>query len=378
MGVYTMNARAIADSDHPHKILTLDGGGIRGALTIEILAKIENIIQKKGHETLSDYFDYISGTSTGAILATGLSLGWSVDKLRNFYESEGESMFDKTFILNKFHYKFNDDNLRDTLKRNIGGISLGSEKLKTLLMIVLRNATTDSPWPVSNNPYAKFNRVKTDDSNLNFPLWKLVRASTAAPTFFPPERIKVGKQEFIFVDGGVTCYNNPSFQTFLMATSEPYHVNWTTGEDQLLLVSVGTGSNPMANQGLSPGDMNLLYNATTIPAALMFAASNEQDFLCRVFGNCLYGPEIDGEIGDMCETNGSPSKGPIKSKLFTYVRYNAELTKNGFDELNINSTKIDHIKMQAMDDARNLKGLQTIGKAVAKKQVRASHFNRFD
>ena len=54
-------------------------------------------------------------------------------------------------------------------------------------MMVMRNHSTDSPWPVSNNPYAKYNDRSRDDCNLDLPLWQLVRASTAAPTYFPPE-----------------------------------------------------------------------------------------------------------------------------------------------------------------------------------------------
>ena len=60
-----------------------------------------------------------------------------------------------------------------------------------------------------------------------------------------------------------------------MATAEPYRLRRATGEERMLLVSVGTGTNAMANAGLAPGDMNLLHNASTIPAAPMFAAQNE-------------------------------------------------------------------------------------------------------
>ncbi|NND90488.1 MAG: patatin [Granulosicoccus sp.] len=370
-----MTARERAQRTGPHRILTLDGGGIRGALTIEILAKVESITRDKGYETLSDYFDYIAGTSTGAILATGLSLGWTVDKLRGFYEEHGQSMFDKAFLLRKFHYKYDDDHLKSVLQAQMGDMTLGSDQLKTLLMLVMRNATTDSPWPLSNNPNALFNSTVLKDCNLDIPLWQLVRASTAAPTFFPPECVAVGEQVFIFVDGGVTCYNNPSFHTFLMATTEPYRLNWPVGEDQLLLVSIGTGSSPVANAGLLPGDMNLLYNASTIPSALMFAAANEQDFLCRVFGNCLSGAAIDQEIGDLCSAKGSLCRGPVNPKLFTYVRYNAELSRSGLDALGLD--ELDPAQMQKMDCAENLQGLQSIGKAVADHDVRTAHFERF-
>jgi patatin-like phospholipase/acyl hydrolase len=123
-------------------------------------------------------------------------------------------------------------------------------------MIVLRNATTDSAWPVSNNPKAKYNdlAVRGAGSNLYLPLWQLVRASTAAPTYFPPEIVEVGPRQFVFVDGGVTMYNNPAFQLFLMATTESYRLCWPAGEDQMLLVSVGTGASANANNNLVPGD----------------------------------------------------------------------------------------------------------------------------
>jgi hypothetical protein len=79
-------------------------------------------------------------------------------------------------------------------------------------------------------------------------------------------------------------FNNPAFRLFLMATTEPYFLWWPTGEKEMLLVSVGTGMSVGANANLSPEEMNLLYNARSIPKALMRAALEEQDFLCRTFG----------------------------------------------------------------------------------------------
>ena len=371
-----MNAKQRAGSDPPYRLLALDGGGIRGALTIEVLAKIEKIAKKKGKKTLADYFDYISGTSTGAILAAGLSLGWSVDKMRKFYHNSGEQMFDKAFFLNRIHHKFEDKRLKELLQKEIGAnVTLGSDKIKTLLMMVMRNATTDSPWPISNNPFAKYNDIKRDDNNCDIPLWQLVRASTAAPTFFPPEEVTVGDKNFLFVDGGITPYNNPAFQMFLMATAEPYGLSWQTGEDKMLIVSVGTGANPLANENLEKEDMNLIYNATKLPSALMNAAAQEQDFLCRTFGKCLAGEMIDREIGDMCVTRNSKSGGPVNPNLFSYVRYNAELTRVGLDKLKLNHIKPEDV--QKLDSVEGINQLQEIGKAVAKEYVEELHFDDF-
>lgn len=357
------------------KLLALDGGGIRGLITIEILAELESAlrIQFRLDESfvLADYFDYIAGTSTGAIIATCLALGMKVEKIRDFYLRSGPQMFDKASILKRFRYRYEDDRLAQLLQEVIGAeTSLGSERLQTLLMIVLRNATTDSPWTISNNPKAKYNDKARSDCNLAFPLWQLVRASTAAPTYFPPEVLSIGAKTFIFVDGGVTMYNNPSFQLFLMATVEPYNLCWQAAEDRMLIVSVGTGTSPLANANLQPGQMNLLYNASSIPSALMYAASIEQDFLCRIFGRCLMGQELDREIGDLIGKHG-----PLDQKLFTYIRYNAELTRSGLDSLSLQNIMPRHV--QRLDSTKFVGELQAVGHAVAKQHVRAEHFRGF-
>ena len=361
----------------PKKILTLDGGGIRGMITVEVLGAIEDLLRKKlnkGAEfVLADYFDFVAGTSTGAIIAACISLGMKVDTIRDFYVNSGRDMFDKAFLLKRFRYKFEDDKLVKKMQSIFGKeTTLGSDKLRTVLMMVLRNATTDSPWPLSNNPFAKYNQPERRekphyDCNLDFPLWQLVRASTAAPVYFPPEVIKMGSNEFVFVDGGITTYNNPAFQAFLMATVEPYNINWTVGEHNLLVVSLGTGTSAQANKDLDPSDMNLLYNAGSIPSALMYTALNEQDFLCRVFGTCLAGDMLDREVWDMIG-----KKGPVSPKLFTYVRYNAELSREGLDALGL--PDINPEDVQKLDSVDHIGELQRVGKAIAGRSVKQEHF----
>ena len=129
-------------------------------------------------------------------------------------------------------------------------IAIDPENLHCLLTVVTRNLTTDSAWPVSSNPAALFNNPDLDDCNLKLELWRLVRASTAAPVFFPPEVISLSPDDpsksFVFVDGGTTAYNNPAFLLFKMATEPAYRLGWARGERNLLIVSVGTGSAPMA------------------------------------------------------------------------------------------------------------------------------------
>jgi len=385
-----MSVRDKQDKQGPRKLLALDGGGIRGVLTLEVLAKIESDLQAalgRGRDfVLADYFDYVAGTSTGAIIATCLSLGMRVEDITEFYVESGPAMFDKTSLLRRFYRnRFDDQQLAGKIKQVInqqaekqgvaagdGEYTLGTDALRTYLMLVLRNATTDSPWPVSNNPASKYNDTARPDCNLRLPLWQLVRASTAAPTYFPPEVVRLREGvEFIFVDGGVTMYNNPAFQLFLMATVRPYKLEWETGEDKMLLVSIGTGAAPNANANLAPEEMNIVYNASSLPSAFMYAASNEQDFLCRVFGRCLSGHELDREVFDMIGNNG-PS--PLSTKLFTYMRYNADLSRAGLDRLGL--THVEPNAVQRLDSVAHIPELREVGRAVSR-EVNVEHFRGF-
>jgi hypothetical protein len=116
--------------------------------------------------------------------------------------------------------------------------------------------------------------------------------------------------------------------------------------------------------------MNLLYNAGSIPSALMYAALNEQDFLCRTFGECLAGDVLDREVGDLIG-----KKGPVMPKLFTYMRYNAELTREGLDSLGLSDIEPEDV--QKLDSVEHINDLQRVGRAVAEKKVRAEHFEGF-
>ena len=382
-----MTLTARMEREGPKKLLAIDGGGIRGVLALEVLQKIEDLLKAKSGRAdfrLAKYFDYIAGTSTGGIIAAGLSIGMSVGEILAFYQEAGAQMFVKANLLRRLRYKFEDEPLAAKLRQVFASdTTLGSEKLQTLLLLVMRNATTDSPWPISNNPYAKYNDSARPDCNLKLPLWQLVRASTAAPTYFPPEVIVLpsaapaGEREFVFVDGGVTMYNNPAFQMFLMATLDRYwsakpKARWRTGAEHMLVVSVGTGTSPAARLSLEPDEMNLLFNATTIPSALMFAALNEQDLLCRVFGDCRAGEALDREVGDLVG-----SVGPLRreQKLFTYLRYNAELTREGLDGLGCRD--IVPASVQQLDSIEGIPDLRRVGKRVAETKVLEHHFDGF-
>jgi hypothetical protein len=361
------------------KILALDGGGIRGLITIEMLAVMEAELRKESGKpglVLSDFFDFVAGTSTGAVIATCISMGKTMDEIRTFYLDSGKQMFDPAFLLKRLQYKYEDEPLANKLKEVLGAdTKLGSDKLKTVLMMVMRNATTDSPWPISNNPHAKYNAATRDDCNLHLPLWQLVRASTAAPTYFPPEVVTFGAEgpnpySFIFVDGGITTYNNPAFLAFQMSTAHSYNMNWTAGEKDILVVSLGTGGSSLAKPALAPQKLTLLYYGINVADALMNAASAGWDMACRTVGACRFGPPVDREFDTMVDVPSDSFP-----RLFSYVRYNPELTNEGLAAIGLPGIRPEDV--QKLDSVEHMKQLQAIGQAYATKTFHISHFKHF-
>jgi len=361
--------------DQPRTILALDGGGIRGLITLGVLRRIESLLQEQlgvGDDfRLCDFFDYIGGTSTGAIISAGLARGMSIAEIEEFYQAFAQKVFKARF--NRFTAKFDARRLEELLhttfrNKDNSDADLRPINLNCLLLAVTRNASTDSAWPISSNPAAKYNDPRRSDCNLRIPLWQIVRASSAAPTFFDPSVIQLDprdpRSKAVFVDGATTAYNNPGLLMYRMATMNAYNLCWKTGVEKLLLVSVGTGTAPAPRQDPNSPNFHLLANAKAVVSSLLHQATIDQDIMCRLLGRCCWGQELDSEIGNLVNTGNN----------FLYSRYNAELTARGLDALGL-----DHIRAETITPIDSLKGMASlteIGQTVAK-HVDEAHFGPF-
>ena len=368
----------------PRKLLALDGGGIRGVLTLQVLIRMEELLREHSGQgdkfRLCNFFDYIGGTSTGAIIAAGLARGMSAQELSDFYMKAGPAMFDKSFILFRLRHLYESKPLQAELQKTFGkDTTLFPEHLKCLLLVVTRNVSTDSPWPISSNPDATFNNPKLGDCNLCIPLWQLVRASTAAPIYFAPEVLQWDPNDpsktFVFEDGGLTPYNNPAFLLARMATTKEYNLNWDSGENNLLVMSVGTGSAPKVDAEVYSSGKSAFTNLANFPAALMYGAQVDQDINCRIVGRCVYGAPIDLELGDQIPRDGAGKVIPTAVDLnrqFLYARYNAELTSKWLNQHGLGD--VDPSQVAQLDSVEHIHDLVRVGKAVAD-EVKIDHFS---
>jgi hypothetical protein len=357
--------------EQPKRIFAFDGGGIRGIFSLQVAARIEHLFRQahgRPDLVLSDVVGMFAGTSTGAIIAAYLAWGTPVAEVERLYIRHGKQMFARERWWRRLKSKYRAaaiaDFFRQQFSENDGTPALlSSAKLKSLLMVVMRNATTGSPWPISSNPHAIYNDLSRADSNLKLPLWQLLRASTAAPSFFPPEEITLGKQKFLFVDGGVTPYNNPALIALLMATLPCYHLNWPIGVDALHLTSIGTGGQRSHFLKALADKIYLWDHIRFVIPGLIGAISDNQDTLCRVLGKCVHGAPLDSEL----QCLDAPSLLPDAEQKFTYARYNCRM----------DSAEIGHPLTTAelmLDNLAVIERLQQIGRDYAAQHVLPEHF----
>jgi uncharacterized protein len=367
----------------PKRILALDGGGIRGALSLGYLQQMEDILRTQhGNDPkfrLCHYFDLIGGTSTGSIIAACLALGKTVAEIKELYMSLGGEIFKKQYswwnVFKRIKAEYDSGPLEDQLQKVFGTeTTLGSDDILTGLCIVAKRADTNSVWPMINHPDGAYYDTK-DGTNSKIPLWKAVRASAAAPSYFLPQIIDVGggMKEAAFVDGGVSMANNPALQLLMVATLKGFPFQWEWGHDKLLLVSIGTGMSKWKKIPAKVAESNLLNWASQLPDMFMQDASWHNQAILQWLSNSPTAWEIDGEIKTLeNDCIGAKEKG---DGLISYLRYNTWLDTETLDTLmgkKYSEKDIDGLTEMSNADSRF--ELYDIGSKHAAATVSEKHF----
>jgi predicted acylesterase/phospholipase RssA len=219
----------------PLRVLALDGGGIRGVIPATLLAEIE---QKTG-KPIAETFDLIAGTSTGGILALGLTTPdpddpskprYRAEELVAMYAEKGSTIFGLSLghrlltVFGLFGSKYAVGGLDKTLRGYFGDSRL-KDALAEVLITSYDLETRDS-WFLARH------KAREDSATNDFPMVQVARATSAAPTYFRPERL-TDDPPTAMIDGGVHS-NNPA----LCAWVETVKLH---GQQDILLVSIGTG-----------------------------------------------------------------------------------------------------------------------------------------
>ncbi len=237
------------------KILSVDGGGIRGIIPGTILAQLERFLQQKSNSDrkLGDYFDMIAGTSTGGILSCIYLMPdeegkakYSAQDAVDLYIKNGHTIFDRTIgekltnVAGMVHAKYSDEPLYALLNTYFGDVTL--DKLIKPSLI--------TSYDISERRAVFFTSADArTDSIYNFYVKDVARATSAAPTYFSPSHIRsLNGQMFALVDGGMFA-NNPALCAYAEARSLEFSKFFNDSEKKdkpsaadMIILSLGTGS----------------------------------------------------------------------------------------------------------------------------------------
>ena len=239
------------------RILSIDGGGIRGIIPATILVYLENQLQEKSGNPkacVSDYFDFIAGTSTGGILACTYLLPdpnepnksrYSAQEVLNMYlQKKGcgifkQSLFRKwSSLMGLRKEKYSTTNLENALQKCLGKQTRFDELVKPCLV---------TTYDIQQRKTRLFKSYDEDASH--YPVWKVSKATASAPTFFQPAVFtsKKGKEE-VLVDGGLYAVN-PAMYAFTEAKNNTFSKlsnqsqrTETSRQTDMIIVSLGTGT----------------------------------------------------------------------------------------------------------------------------------------
>jgi uncharacterized protein len=354
------------------RILALDGGGVRGALSIAFLERLEEVLcERSGAPVrLCDYFDLIGGTSTGAIITGGLVLGYSAREIRDFYLRLAPNVFKAPhFNIPGWRARFDAARLHAELKDAFRGYLLGAEELQTGLCVVTKRMDTGSCWIVMNNPRSAFWETPADEDfigNRHLSLANLIRASAAAPFYFDPEIIEIvkGAPPGLFLDGGLTPHNNPSLALYLAAMLPPHGLCWRSGPNDLFIMSIGTGAYRTTLDAKEAHSSLALSLAVKALAAQAHDGEDLTLMMMAWLGRSIIPWPLNSELGDLGAT------APPFGEQFRFLRCNAQLEAKWLKEALSREISMEHAeKLRRLDDPANVEELYEIGRDAAEQQI---------
>jgi len=380
-----MPAPSVFFSDsETRKVLAIDGGGMRGALAVGIIAQLEQTLRDKFGDpnlVLADYFDLIGGTSTGAIIAAGLALGQDAAYLRALYHKLGPIVFAPPPIprIPIFQSKFDPKLLGQVIVDELHHVTLETADWRTGFAAVAKRVDTGSAWILTNCPHSMFWNGVPDDPdvvpNKDYELSTIVQASAAAPFYFDMITLPVFKDKRgVFFDGAMTPFNNPVLQLAMTALVPAYGLKWKAGADKLLVVSVGTGQGRPEKPAWV--DQPILLPALKAIHALTGLAYDTSQLGLSVMQWLGASPQrwrINGEVFGLEDSLPDGMK-----PLWTFVRYDAPLLHDWLKDHLGEDMPQEHIaKLAKMDDHTMVPELFRVGRKAAVGLIQPSHFDGF-
>jgi TIR domain-containing protein/patatin-like phospholipase len=302
------------------RILSIDGAGPRALLSLEYLKTIERLLGDRSNDpsafVLSDYFDLIGGTSVGGLIAASLALGMRVDEIETILSGALLTWYsDQGLPPPVFSSRDVNGSITQVVASIAGDRKLDSNDLRTGFAACTKRLDTGTTWIITNNPLARY--WKSSESNVgnqDLLLREVLRGCIASPGRLEACSVQLhgSFQPSIFVDGIMGGLADPSYHLLMTATLPPFGLNWQTGVDKLLLISIGSG---WSRSSGNPGSTDRILQG------MIHDTMSKNVMTMQTLGSSEKGWAINSELGDMrdCLMTNAP--------LFLYKKYDVILDR---------------------------------------------------
>ncbi|MFK8033781.1 MAG: patatin-like phospholipase family protein [Hyphomicrobiales bacterium] len=347
------------------RILALSGGGVRGIVEVAFLEAVENVYKRRHGPDLRlcDIFHLVGGTSTGALIAAAVALGHPLDQIRDFYITRAERFFSRRrWWAFGQTAAFDGDALELELRRDVGDLTLGSSELQTYLAVVLKRMDTGQPWIVNNIPTAPYFETQKDGRLLghrHYELARVLRATTAAPTLFEQHSLDITHcgEEGVFVDGGMSPYNDPSLALLQLARLRAFGLEWPVGTNNMFVLSIGAGRYRQYVPSEVAERMSPIRVAYLSMRGMLMDAEQHSLTMMEWLGQSRAPSYINSEVGhlDRDSLTGSPA--------FSFLRLDLPLEVTPLSEASITVTERELRGLRRIDNPDAIAPLYEMTKA---------------
>jgi patatin-like phospholipase/acyl hydrolase len=263
-------------ADPRYRILSLDGGGIRGVMTAFWLEKLERELGGR----LADHFDLVAGTSTGAILACAVSAGIPASRIVDLYHSKGQNVFPprlRRWASRSWRLltdgpsapRYDGKGLEGELRRIFRTRKFGRLRIRPTLVTSYNTLEREA---------LVFKNTKPEHASLD--VWRICMASTAAPTYFPGHVVRLGRRRVPLIDGGVVA-NNPTACAIAEAVNQQAGRADRVPLEAFIVASFGTGAVTRPIEIRDTAEWGAVEWAIPVIGVLFDGAGDAVDYVAR-------------------------------------------------------------------------------------------------
>jgi hypothetical protein len=233
----------------PKRILALGSGGVRTAIALGYLERLEQVLSARYGDPdfrLSGYFDLIGAGGGSAIIAAELARGRSVaEASTTFIKTIRAMLSSKSLLAMARGALYSPDKAQAVLRASFGDIAFASPELETGLCVILTRLDTGEICSLTNHP-----SIGSSERG-RLPLSQALLASLTTPFLLPPVELQFGSDTGLFTSGELSVGPDPALHLFLVATAPVFPFRWRTGQRRLFLTSIGSGNQPMVKRDVS-------------------------------------------------------------------------------------------------------------------------------